>query len=300
MPDDVLPDALPIPEETVLEKGADITGVKLPSLSDPEEVPASPVKEGAVAPEVDADAGVIQPKPKRDFQSRINSLTRKRREAEEQNSVLSQQLNFVTQQLEDLRRQARQPVVQQPPLAPAGTPIDAFGGGEGQPPAPPAAPSAEEIAAIVLQQLNGYAQQQQQAQQKADTLRLQQEESFGEALEDIPDLADGRTQAGKLFNQLWAQSPLRNDPNGPFHVAMTVRGLLADGAGNGQPSRATETQKLQAATFAPKPSTTDVPEIGRQQLEQAYAKAMQAYSQGDKAAYAAARKIRGEINKLNR
>jgi hypothetical protein len=301
MPDDIMPGAKPIEPETPLERGSDITGINLPSLSDPEPpAPTAPVLEGQVAPspEAVASAGVVHEKPKRDFQTRINKLTRQRREAEEQNTMLSQQLNLLSQQMEELRKQSRQSVAQ-PAIAPAGSPMDAFGGGEAQPTQPQAAPlNADDIAGIIAQQLNGYEQQRRNEQAAVVRLQTAQQESFQEALEDVPDLADGRTQAGKLFNQLWAQSPLQSDPNGPFHVAMTVRGLLAGEPGEGVPSRgATEQQKLQATTFAPTPSTTDVPQVGRQQLEQAYVKAMEAYRSGDKQAYVAARKIRGMIDK---
>lgn len=185
---------------------------------------------------------------------RINQLVRQNHEKDNTVNELRAQMAELRNLVSTLPQQFAARAAPQAAPAPAPQAQDPLGallnGGAAQPPAPPALPvtpslDALGVARVVTQVLNDRDQQQRAVIDQAASLRATHEESFARACEDLPALRDGRTQARQLFNQLFDRSPLKALPNGPEHVALQVRGLLAD-----EPRRQPAPEARQQASLA--------------------------------------------------
>lgn len=272
---------------------ADITGVVLkdlseapaagavlpPSIAHSQELSVSRL-EGQEAPVagqngqlVAADNLGVQPAGgprRRSAQERISQLIGKNHAMDAENQELRGQLAVMNSQLSALTQQLtapRQPVYGQPPVAaaqavdPLGNLLNSGGGltAPATPPAQSVAPalSALDVTRIVNEALTQQAQQQRAEFARTAALQMARERSFALACEEFPALRDGRTQARQTFNRLFDNSPLRDHPDGPYHVAMQVRGVLADEVARNQPAPQ-DRQALNLAPIPAQPSTSPV------------------------------------------
>lgn len=323
MPD---PDKSGLPPSSIVTsegQGQDITDVHLPSLSssidgDDESTqrhfgqhvsrPPDPMKEGAPAPDqIDAiaDGGDLHPKKRRPLQERIDTLVRKRHEADEANAMLSAQIQELVRVNQTLQQQiaANLRPGQPAPRRQAGD--DLLGDlGSGPPNQPetgvgPALPL--DLEGTIARSLRNYDNERRNEEAALARLQASQRQSFGVATEEYPDLGDPRSQAGKLFAQIWDSSPLRGDPNGPWQVALMVKGLMADET----PSReaqagALEQRKRQVSVVAPQGQPAALPgSTAATQLKAQYVAALKRFRDShDPGAYAEARKIQAKMRQI--
>lgn len=248
--------------------GADSSAI-IPGLTPPltpKEPAAEPVLEGQEAPPAEKvaveDLGPQQPTPARrprTAQERIAALVRQKHEAADENAALRAELaelrglvgGFVTQRISA-------PSVLP---APAAAPKDPIGdlllsGGAAPAPAPAAAPVPQTPLDIQAEINKAFeARDRQTRTQQAEVLRLRQahERSFKTACEDLPALRKADSPARVLFNELFDNSPFRGHPDAPEHIALQVRGLLADEAATAQRTTRAKAQ----ASVTPVASPTD-------------------------------------------
>jgi hypothetical protein len=182
----------------------------------------------------------------RTAQDRINILTKRYRQSEEQKSTLEQQVQLLVDKLQYQDRvlqdiaQGRAPAQQAfqpaPAPAPANGSLETILDQQAQPPqqlqpgvATPAQDrplTAQEVKEIVSGAIQDFATQSIEQQNQVGRLQTAQEESFQEAVEDFPQLADQRTTARQLFNKIYSTSPLRQLPDAPYQIALQVQGIL--------------------------------------------------------------------------
>jgi hypothetical protein len=279
---------------------ADITGQRLPGLSDGVRpagsalsmVPADPVQhvlDGAAAPEGSQDLGVAAGRQRRTAQDRINQLTGRYRAAQEENGALTEQIGRLAQIVEQQNLQIQnisRGVGNSPPQASLGIPgaVDAL---DSPSPVPvvntPQSTGPLDVASIVSQAIASYDSKQRTAQAATDKLRNAHEQAFSAACEEFPELADGRTLARRTFNELFFNSPLRQLPDGPYQVALQVRGILADETRRAPsaPTTPVDVRKRQASVVVPQSSPTDAPVASQQQLSKQYTDLMTRVRNGD-------------------
>lgn len=263
--------------------------------------PGTPLVEGAPAspPATEAvvDAGAAQPKKGRSFQERINQLTRRYHESEEQNGALQTQIRELASLVSNLQNQ----IVSS--RAPAPTPqADNLGGllsGEEQgKPAAGAAPV--DIAHVVTRAIGAYDQQRRLEDTATAQFRVAQEASFAEAVSEFPELGDNRTTPRRIFNDLFARSPLARLPDGPYQVALQVKGILADEAraAASRPTTDVAQRKVQASVTSPT-TPAAIPDVNRLTIKKEYDKVLSEVKAGknDYETYRRFRYLQAALNK---
>lgn len=284
------------------DAGADITGLILPDLSDSvgqgssvSSVPTT-VLEGAEAPKAPDDPNVVSgeiPQPQnrraRNAAERIAQLTRRYHQEEQARSGAEAQLARVTALLEAQQNEIR--ALRQAPAQAQGL--------NGEAPAPvPVTPDS--IRSIVGEVIQDYDSKVRAQNQRIAQMNTSHDQSFAAAQEEWPELGDRRTRARQLFDQLYSQSPLRELPDGPYQIALQVRGILADESvtrpAPHSPLSAGE-RKVQAAAFAPQQSINEIPNGGRAALVKEYGELMNRMRAGDTEAstYVRLRKVRAQL-----
>lgn len=286
-----------------VESGDDITGLVLKGLSDNDNAQGqggggaalslapSPAMEGAPAPQ--GQPGVVvedttpqdHPGKPRTAAQRIAQLTQRYRSEQrargEVETQLSQVLDVMRQQGQELR-ELRGTLARPPSGAavPQDMSDDPLGLAGAQPsPAKHADPTTgipmtpETISAIVTNAIGAYDQKVQERQTAREQLATSQEQSFGEALQEMPALGDKRTQAFKVFSEIYETSPLRTLPDGPYQIALQVRGILADEGQAGAAmaaAPAAQEERLRHASLTPQTSANDIPQGDRATMLKEY------------------------------
>lgn len=260
--------------------GADITGQPLPPLNPEHDGPpvlpgtnaaatdVTAPPPGQMEPEREAVAEVEPPRTRkgRSLQDRIDTLTRRYRQEQSTRAGLETQMEslmgLIQQQNDKINELGRAPRAYS-----ASTPAaDPLGLGDSaaplvQPTPNPAVPFAlDDVEKVVGRAIETYDRRAREQNNAAAAHRAAHESSFNEATEEMPELADQRTRARKLFNQLYDESPLRALPDGPYQIALQVRGLLSAEGGAANPAMVAD-RKRQASVVAPQPSATDVPNV---------------------------------------
>jgi hypothetical protein len=195
-----------------------------------------------------------------------------RKEAEENNDALLAKLQEIENQNINLQRQVGA-LRGSPSPQPAGaSELDVFGDGTSELAGQPAAqtPGALDVQGLVTNAIEQYDQKQRQTQAASAQLHVAQRQSAAAALAEFPELGDGGTQAAQIFQQLWEGSPLQAHPDGPYHVALQVRGIIADEVAHGQTPAEVEARKIQASVITPKPAATDTPSMDGKALQKQY------------------------------
>lgn len=212
-----------------------------------------------------------QPRRKRSAEERIRKLVGRYHQKADENAVLREEIGNLSNQMAQLQKAVLSGAV---PTQPSnGLMTNPLGN------TPGAEPDLEQritqrVEALLAPIVQTVTNNSRQAQ-----LNSAHGESVAEAIEDFPDLADPKSKFAQQFRQLFAQSPLRELADGPYQVAMQVRGILAD-------------EKAQERTVAARKRAavvhTPVPQIPEQsaavgpstQEKQAYASAMQKFRSG--------------------
>lgn len=256
------------------EKGSDITGLILKDLDEPEggEYGDSDVSRGSnlssvpgggedpyAAPTndgVQVAGGEIEPpqsRSRRSARDRISQLTKKYRQEQDARGQLELQLGELVQTLraqsEELRALRSSPHSARPNAQQA--PADELGlgtvGGDAPNYTPNQSFSANDIAGIVDKAIAKHMDGWRQASDAQNRLKVAHDQSFREAADEFPELADARTKAHKLFMELYNQSPLRQLEDAPYQIALQVRGILADEARDPRSKQNAEARKVQAS-----------------------------------------------------
>jgi len=287
------------------EKGDDITGLVLKGLSDSDDAPGrgadggglsmapQPPLEGQPAPQSQERSVAIEDTNPQDVPQgrprtaadRIRQLTHRYRQEQREKSELETQLSQV---LDVMKQQGRELSELRGTLArpPSGRavpqePSDDILGLDGSQPSPakhadpatgvPMTPDT--LRAIVTDAISSYDQNRRQQESARDQLAAAQESSFAEAVKEMPALRDSRTKAHQIFSELYGSSPLRTLPDGPYQIALQVRGILADEQADaaGAAGQVNE-DRLRRAALPPQPSATDIPQGNRAALQKEYEK----------------------------
>lgn len=228
------------PGDPSTEKAQDITDQPLPSMMEegaqltsgssiqPLGTGGEPIPqlEGAGAPETTteiADPPEDPRRPKRrSVQDRIDQLTFRVHQRGAENDILREENARLSAQISELGAQINavlhRPMNQNPnPLenpAAAGNPNGSS--------------DVESAVARAIQQHVAPLSQAVGQMVTNTQLATQHQASFAQAAEEFPDLSDPRSNFARVFTQLWASTPLRELKNGPYQVALQVRGILAD------------------------------------------------------------------------
>jgi len=129
------------------------------------------------------------------------------------------------------------------------------------------------LRAVMAETIAAYDQNRRQQESVRERLITEQELSFGEAVQEIPSLNDKRSKAFQVFSEIYETSPLRNLSDGPYQVALQVKGILAseqpDAVTTATPQQAHE-DRLRHAALPQQSSTPQVPEAGRAALQKRY------------------------------
>jgi hypothetical protein len=246
------------------DAGQDITGQVLPDLSPKSDlapgtgeslssVPggvanAADAPGAGAAPNTADSAGrAPQDRRPRTAQERIAQLTRRYRQAEDQNSNLNSQL----QELIQISRVQSQEIAalrsgRAAPASPAGEiNADPTGGAQARSDIPI---TLDAVRNVVRDVISGYDTERRAQDTRVQQMRQAHEEAFKDAAQEMPELMDQRSRARQIFDELYAQSPLITLPDAPYQIALQVRGILADEQRRGQVA---ETRKVQVSAMAP-------------------------------------------------
>lgn len=167
---------------------------------------------------------------------RIAQLTAARRQAESDRDQLQGTVASMAAKLSELESRLTAPAPRQDPFA-AESPRQS-----------PNAIGDANINAIIEQAVQKAVAPFQQERART-ALVSQQQNSFEEAAEYLPDVRDPRTKAGQLFAQIYDGNPdLQRMPNGPALVVNAVAGILGPQPVNGKDM---ESRKLAASTTNP-------------------------------------------------
>jgi len=167
------------------------------------------------------------------FDRRIAQLTAARRQAEGRSGELENQLAQVTSRLAELESARPQEIPASDPFSTPSTPA-----------------AGPDIGAIIKKTVAEAVAPFQQEQERT-ALYTQQQTSFDEAAEFLPDVRDTNTPAGKLFAQIYDSNPeLQRMPTGPALVVNAVAGIIGAAPKNG---KALEERKV--ATSSPQPGS---------------------------------------------
>lgn len=208
----------------------------------------------------------------RTAEERIAQLTRRYRQAEDQNNNLSAQISEL---LQTTRAQAaeiaaiRAGRVPQPEVS-----ADPTGGAAAQGSIPI---TLDAVRQVVGETLRSYDSERRATESRIQQMRASHEAAFKEAALDMPELMDTRSRARQIFDELYASSPLIQLPDGPYHIALQVKGLLADEQRQGA---AQEVRKVQASAVAPT-GGVDLPNSELTAARQEFAKLTQLRKNGN-------------------
>lgn len=245
--------------------GEDITGQVLPDLSPkpdlapgtgsslssvPGSAPDAPVVPQGTAQAIQGGQAGTDRKP-RTASERIAQLTRRFRQAEDQNNNLNAQI----QELINLGRAQAQEIAALRQGRPAKAPemdADPTGAAASQGSAPI---SLDAVRNVVREVVTGYDSERRAAELRVQQMQQAHLASFKEAALDLPELMDTRSRARQIFDEIYASSPLIQLPDGPYQIALQVRGILADEAHRAQ---TTAVRKVQTSAVAPMQSV-DMP-----------------------------------------
>lgn len=246
--------------------GADISGQVLPDLTpqsdDAPGVGSSMSSVPGAAPDdptarvPGAAANINTPAPQGDrkprtAQERIAQLTRRFRQAEDQN----QNLNAQIQELLQIGRAQAQEIAALRDGRPTKAPElegDPTGGATSRADVPI---TLDAVRNVVRETIVGYDQERRNQDLRIQQMRAAHEASFKNAAQEMPELMDQRSRARQVFDEIYSSSPLIQLPDGPYQIALQVRGILADEQQRGQ---AMEARKVLASTPAPSSSSVDV------------------------------------------
>lgn len=195
---------------------------------------------------------------KRSLQERIDSITRARRTAEGERDSLKAQVDRLVGLIADQNHKITA-LSGGKPAAPAPDPL---GLGDAAKPSGTHSFTLDDVKSVVEGTIKSHVERVRETDSAAASLRQDQEASFAEAVQEFPELADSRTRARQLFNRIYDASELRALPNGPYQVALQVRGLLASEPASGSPAAVAE-RKRQASVVVPAPQSTDIPGADR-------------------------------------
>jgi hypothetical protein len=265
--------------------GADITGQVLPPLTPEYEdaagtgsnvsiVPGGPEPAGdaptVAGGQIEAPTG----RRARSAQDRIAQLTKQYRQEQRARGdiegQLSEALSILRAQGEQLNelRAGRAPA----PRQAANEAADALGLGSTPSETGGQSITLDSIDRLLQSRFSDYEARAQQRNTEIEQMRQSHEAAFKEASEEMPELLDNRSAARRVFDQLYAVSPLRTLPDGPYQIALQVQGILAaESRGGGQnPQR-----KLQAGVVAPAAGPTDIPDSQRANARKEFEKLTQ-------------------------
>lgn len=207
---------------------------------------------------------------KRSAEERIRKLVGRYHQKTDENAVLREEIGTLSSQMTQLQKailsgavpaQPSQGLMSNPNVTPGSEPdLETR-----------IAQRVEAALAPIMQTVTNNSRQAQ--------LNAAHGESVAEAIEDFPDLADPKSKFAQQFRQLFTQSPLRELADGPYQVAMQVRGILADEKAN---ERAVASRKRAAVVHTPTPQIPEqVASAGPSAQEKsAYASAMQKFRSG--------------------
>lgn len=243
------------------------------------EVPQAPAADAERVAVDDLGAGPASRRP-RTAAERIAQLTRRNYETKTENTELRAELARLSDRLAALPNilSARAPAAPAPAKAGSDPIGELLNGGAAPAAAAPVSSSPADVSAIIRAEFETRDQKARAEAARLEQLRSAQIDSFGRAAVDLPALNKAGSQAQVLFNQLFEVSPLRHHPDGPEHIALQVRGLLADERASSQP--AVQQRKVQAAV-TPNPSPTDTPAANRGAVETELRRAYQQMQSGD-------------------
>jgi hypothetical protein len=269
------------------EAGDDITGIVLKGLSDPDNTPApahdggtlslapAPPLEGAPAAPAPVPGMVVEdttPQPEqgrpKTAQQRIAQLTHKYRSAEKEKGEVETQLSQVLdvmkaqgQELAELRGTLARPLAGA--AVPQDKPDDILGLPGAQPsptrsvePTTGVPMTPDTLKAIVTDAITIYDQGRRNEESARTRTVAAQEQSFQVAAAEMPELRDARTRAHQIFSELYKSSPLAALDDGPYQIALQVRGIMADEKADSAGADANQVQedRLRHATLPPQPS----------------------------------------------
>jgi hypothetical protein len=258
------------------DTGTDISDQPLTPLSAPDmpdaagtgsAVSSVPGVEGQQAPDdqtvAGADISAPAARKPRTAQDRIAQLTRRYRQEQDARTDLQAQLDELLrvaqsqqQEIAAIRAGRQAPA----PRKQANEAADALGlAGAGEPVDVPI--TLDAVKNVVREVLGSHVAEERQRTSAVEQMRQAHMTSFKEAVEEMPELADERSQARQVFDELYRTSPISKLPDGPYQLALQVRGILADDARRGQV--ASPERKRQASVVSPSPSQSDIPDTGR-------------------------------------
>lgn len=290
---DQLPDGpLPTVESWDLpDSRANISSTSAPDQSaETEIVPAEETQPNLVLEGQDAPISPSQPQPqrrKRSAEDRINQLTARYRQEQDENVQLRNQVAYLTQIMETRLNPQPAPGLRASMSADAATSADLLANPQGT--IPPGAHDARGIEEAIQRAVAPLVQRvdSQDASMRRTSLH---NESFARAAEEFPELLQRNSEARQYFDRLYSSHPLATLDDGPEQIAFMVRGVLESAKRDsvGQPQR-----KMAAAVHIPSPSATDLPttSAAQQKNETAYEQGVRALRRGDRslAAYRAVR-----------
>jgi hypothetical protein len=107
----------------------------------------------------------------------------------------------------------------------------------------------------------------QDAVDRQASLQQSHEAAFADVLQEFPEFGDTNSAERRTFNEIWQNSSLRGDPDGPLQVAYQVRGVLADEVAR----RADQEPRKRAASVikpgpVPQDSTTSAADVKRKNV----------------------------------
>lgn len=283
------------------ESASDITGLVLKGLSDNDDTETvrgpdgsslslvqSPL-EGAPAPMGTPVAKVestVQPEEKKDrrprtAQERIAQLTKRYRQEQNNNNELSTQvtelLTYLQKQDKEIQALRGQVNNNKPHIQKEqdifGIRPDGAGPNAVPDPSTGIPVSADTIRSIVTEAITDYDQRQRKVRDEQAQLAALQEQSFVEAMEEVPELADKRSKAFRYFSEVYEVSPLQKLPDGPYQIALQIKGMLADDAAPA-PSKPADNvprqDRIRQAALKPQP-TGEIPQSERVAMQKEFA-----------------------------
>lgn len=257
------------------DAGQDISGQVLPPLTpDAGDMPDSDASgtglssvpgsgaqvEGAGAPDPVTVAGgeINAPQGRRakTAADRIATLTKRYRQEQELRSGAEDRLN---EALSLLRQQGEQIAALRSGRAPAQTKpaneaADALGlAGSPDQSAQPV--TLDAVRGVIREVITDYDRTQRESNARAQALSDAHIAAFKEAVADFPELGNDASHARQIFNELYAHSPLRALPDGPYQIAQQIFGIIPSEVRRGQ--AASPQRKQQVGVVVPQSGSAD-------------------------------------------